>query len=199
LRGKVSDRKLRLFAVACCRGVWNFFTDADLREAVVTAERFADGEVSERHRLTAAAVINPKAAYFVDATGFVAIAASSCLRSDAFEGARHAAQVIINDIHETFGNADARQELAQTLRCLVGPLAFRQREEVPASWPNWSGGFVRNFAAAIYETREFDRLPLLADALEDAGCIDADMLGHCRTRGPHARGCWVVDLLTGKK
>ena len=54
-------------------------------------------------------------------------------------------------------------------------------------------------AQGIYEERAFDRLPILADALEDAGCDNADILSHCRGPGPHARGCWVVDLLLGKK
>jgi hypothetical protein len=54
-------------------------------------------------------------------------------------------------------------------------------------------------AQAIYDERAFDRLPILADALEDAGCTNADILGHCRGAGPHAKGCWVVDLLLGKE
>ena len=53
-------------------------------------------------------------------------------------------------------------------------------------------------AQLIYDDRAFDRLPLLADALEDAGCTDADILAHCRNGGEHVRGCWVVDLLLGK-
>jgi hypothetical protein len=51
---------------------------------------------------------------------------------------------------------------------------------------------------AIYDERAFDRLPVLADALEDAGCADADLLGHLRGPGPHVRGCWAVDLILGK-
>jgi hypothetical protein len=54
-------------------------------------------------------------------------------------------------------------------------------------------------AQAIYDERAFDRTPQLADALEQAGCTDADILGHCRGGGEHVRGCWVVDLLLGKK
>ncbi|MBY0526866.1 MAG: hypothetical protein K2R98_25965 [Gemmataceae bacterium] len=53
-------------------------------------------------------------------------------------------------------------------------------------------------AEAIYADRAFDRLPILADALEDAGCTDADILNHCRQPGEHVRGCWVVDLLLGR-
>jgi hypothetical protein len=53
-------------------------------------------------------------------------------------------------------------------------------------------------ASGIYRGKAFDRLPILADALQDAGCDSAEMLGHCRGPGPHVRGCWVVDLLLGK-
>jgi hypothetical protein len=53
-------------------------------------------------------------------------------------------------------------------------------------------------ASGIYADRAFDRLPILADALEEAGCDNADVLAHCRGPGPHVRGCWVVDLVLGK-
>jgi hypothetical protein len=62
----------------------------------------------------------------------------------------------------------------------------------------WNGSTVLKLAQAIYDDRTFDRLPILADALEDAGCTNTDILEHCRGPGPHVRGCWVVDLLTGK-
>jgi hypothetical protein len=52
-------------------------------------------------------------------------------------------------------------------------------------------------ATGIYEDRAFDRLPLLADALMDAGCADEQVLGHCRSDG-HVRGCWLLDLILGK-
>ena len=54
-------------------------------------------------------------------------------------------------------------------------------------------------AQGIYDDRAFDRMPVLADALEEAGCYDADILAHCRQPGEHVRGCWVVDLLLGKE
>ena len=64
--------------------------------------------------------------------------------------------------------------------------------------PRWRTPDVTGLAGGIYEDRAFDRLPLLADALMDAGC-DADaVLAHCRSTGPHVRGCWVVDLVLGK-
>ena len=63
---------------------------------------------------------------------------------------------------------------------------------------SWLTSTVVSLAQGIYAERAFDRLPILADALQDAGCEHPDVLGHCRGSGPHVRGCWVVDLLLGK-
>jgi hypothetical protein len=67
------------------------------------------------------------------------------------------------------------------------------------AWLAWNGGTVRKMAEAIYDDRAFDRLPILADALEEAGCTDRDILDHCRWGGDHVRGCWAIDLLLGKE
>ena len=61
----------------------------------------------------------------------------------------------------------------------------------------WRTTDVLGVARGIYDERAFDRLPILADALQDAGCADGELLGHCRGPGPHARGCWAVDLVLG--
>jgi hypothetical protein len=65
--------------------------------------------------------------------------------------------------------------------------------------PDWLKPKVVRLAQAIYDDRAFDCMPSLADALEDAGCTNADILGHCRSGGVHVRGCWVVDSLLGKE
>jgi hypothetical protein len=81
----------------------------------------------------------------------------------------------------------------QLLRCVVGnpfqPMTFE---------PSWRSETAVALASAIYAEHAFDRLPILADALEEAGCDHADVLTHCRGPGPHARGCWVVDGVLGK-
>ena len=81
------------------------------------------------------------------------------------------------------------------LRCIVGPRQFRDVVLTPA----WRTATVMSVAQAIYDDRAFDRLPILADALEDAGCTDHAILDHCRQPGEHVRGCWVVDLVLGKE
>jgi len=54
-------------------------------------------------------------------------------------------------------------------------------------------------AREVYESRDFGPMPVLADALEDAGCVEPEILAHCRGEGPHVRGCWVVDLVLGRE
>jgi hypothetical protein len=66
------------------------------------------------------------------------------------------------------------------------------------SWLRWGGGVVVRMAQAAYEERRFGDVPILADALKDAGCDDVDVLSHCRSGGACVRGCWVLDALLGK-
>jgi hypothetical protein len=70
---------------------------------------------------------------------------------------------------------------------------------VDPAWLAWNGGTVAKIAGGVQQDRAFDRLPILADALEEAGSTDLAILDHCRGPGPHFRGCWVVDLLLGKE
>jgi hypothetical protein len=92
--------------------------------------------------------------------------------------------------------AEAEEERTQTnlLRCVIGN-PFR-----PVTVdPTWLTSDVVTLAEGIYGDRAFDRLPILADALQDAGCENEDILSHCHSEGPHCRGCWLIDLLTGRK
>ena len=70
------------------------------------------------------------------------------------------------------------------------PVAFR---------PAWRTDTALSLARQIYESRDFGAMPILADALQDAGCDNEDILHHCRESGPHVRGCWVIDLVLGKQ
>ena len=66
------------------------------------------------------------------------------------------------------------------------------------AWLSWNGGTVAGLARSVYDERRFADLPILADALEEAGCDNAELLTHLRGPGPHVRGCWALDLLLGK-
>jgi hypothetical protein len=88
-------------------------------------------------------------------------------------------------------------EQCRLLRCLFGN-PFRPSPRIPARVLAWNDACVVKIATAIYEERSFDLMPILADALEDAGCDEAGVLEHLRGGGPHARGCFVLDAILGK-
>jgi hypothetical protein len=93
------------------------------------------------------------------------------------------------------GKAEGERCLAALLRDLLGSLLFGPVKFDPVRLtPS-----VVSLAQAIYDDPAFDRMPILADSLEDAGCSNQEMLAHCRGLGPHTRGCWVVDLILGKE
>jgi hypothetical protein len=79
------------------------------------------------------------------------------------------------------------------LRCLFGN-PFRARPDVDLAWLAWGDGVVPRVAEAIYAGRRFEELPVLADALEEAGCANAELLEHLRGPGPHTLGCWPLDV-----
>src|SRR5205085_12433942 len=106
--------------------------------------------------------------------------------SAAFWGAKSTASVMLH----SDGRREEQLKQAALLRDIVGN-PFRPVALDPA----WRTAAVVGLAEAIYAGRAFDRLPILADALEDAGCDNPDVLAHCRGPGPHVRGCWVVDLI----
>jgi hypothetical protein len=217
LRGNVSDRKGRLFGCGCCRRAWHLFDPGD-RLAVELAERMSDGEAepSEGERLRQRIGWRRKGAAKYTVTDRVDQAAQA-IRINAVEslveeagavalkralGARGATQQDVWKAAEdasgqarTEASSTAQRHFADLLRCIHGSLQFR----LVSIDPFWLTSTVLALATGIYADRAFDRLPILADALQDAGCNNEDILNHCRGPGPHVRGCWVIDLLLGRE
>jgi hypothetical protein len=96
--------------------------------------------------------------------------------------------------------AAAWQRGRALLRELIRDIFGAPGRTVPINpaWLAWNNGTGRRLAELIYEEKRFDHLPVLADALEEAGCGEAALLRHCREPGGHVRGCWAVDALLGK-
>jgi hypothetical protein len=102
--------------------------------------------------------------------------------------------------HEQFWSVGDEQECAaqaDLLREVFGN-PFRPAVLDPR-WLAWGGGTVAALATAAYAENAFERLPVLADALEEAGCADETILAHLRAPGPHVRGCWALDLVRPHK
>jgi hypothetical protein len=217
VRGKVSDRKLRLFACGCCRLIWHL-PDQPVasHRAVEIAERYSDGLSGEEER--AAAERQAWDAWYPDEAddrgkmGFMAVAAfantTGRTHHDAdpqlgtWECVRDCIQTVLwiggREDEEGRFEADRDREFRNTVAtlalCVFGnpfrPVAFS---------PAWRTDTAKALARRMYDARDFSAMPILADALQDAECDNDDILNHCRADGPHARGCWVVDCVLGRE
>jgi hypothetical protein len=216
-RIKASKRKRRLFGCACCRRLWDLIPDERSRSAVATAEQFADGLVGEATLATART--EARSAYEEFSTGrppfdrHYVTGACVCVASknagDAakcWHGAASAMQMrrMTEAGQETpaFTSHPVMRETWEVERSLQADLLrdiFGNPFRPIVADASWRTSTVLALARGIYEDRAFDRMTILADALQDAGCDNEDVLNHCRDpKQVHVRGCWVVDLVLGK-
>jgi hypothetical protein len=215
---RISDRKLRLFACACCRRIWHLLVSEELHRAVDVAERFADGEVADAERSDARkmaqqaaqtrAVTRKPTLEKWERRGASAVYYTTA--RDAMQAAYNtpqlAAEALVwearggnpfqksESFHQEAIRGSEQIHQADLLRDIVGN-PFR----AATVQPNWQTPTVMALTRVAYTERTFDLLPILGDALEEAGCAEAGILSHCRQPGLHARGCWVVDCLLARE
>lgn len=240
LDGKISERKGRLFAVACCHAVWDLLTESQ-RICIEKSEQFADGKATVADLESARKVVDWFAAGMPFRPAYRVIQdfplkqEPSRFQDLIREAVRFASQLQFHfppsGLHE-FG--DALNPARETVRAIGTAVAVRA-SETPGSYETWltelrstihkfksrQVSLVRDIfnnpfcpisldpdllnenvlaiAEAIYEERSFEEIPVLADALEEAGCTDEEILEHCRDGKEHVLGCWVVDSILGKK
>jgi hypothetical protein len=186
LRRAGRSRKLRLLACGVLRYGWSVLDDID-RRAVGVAERYADG-LAEKSEL---AVVGSK---------YNILSQACASRTSAWEAVECAVEWVDLRSEDEYAASIGKPfvfdpHFGFLIRDVFGPLPFR-----PITLdPSWLTADVVGLARTIYEARAFDRLPVLADALMDAGCADDEVLSHCRSTGPHVLGCWVVGLVLGKE
>jgi hypothetical protein len=196
----LSVRKLRLLACACCRATGLLAGEPYCREAIEVAERYADGEAPavELEAVRQAVRAGEGGAGLARAWLLEAVT-EACGRFDRPLDEAHAA---IDHAARAYREATRQEHWAAARRVqarLLEDLAH-QPPPLPASasgWLRWGGGTVATLARSIYLEHSFRDLPVLGDALEEAGCDDAELLAHCRSPGRHARGCWALDALLG--
>jgi hypothetical protein len=242
LAGNVSERKLRLFACACCRRIEPLLPEGS-RQTVEVAEKYADGlvdeSVLEAYRVQARAVTwaaieavqGAWAGQLAQASANWVVVWASCAAEEAAE--RHLAPVKpewapyetvppvspalraaraaawawtvareqgiwprnarADEDEFAYPTEEARQ--CEMLRDLLGNRIYPV--SIQRDWLLWHDGLVGRMAEQIALEQRFEDLPILADALSDAGCDDTVLLDHCRSGRLHTRGCWALDLLRG--
>ncbi len=170
--GRGTDRQFALFAVGYERLVRP--VDERTHEGLMIIERFAEGLVTAQE---------------------LAVRSGGLWRRRLHE--------MLEELLTRRADADTdpafdERILHAVFRCVFGD-PRRPLPHLAAACLQWNDGTIPRIVHGIYEERAFERLPILHDALLDAGCDDQDILAHCRGAGPHVRGCWVIDLILGKQ
>ncbi len=194
---KVSDRKRRLFACACCRRTQKMMTDARNRMGVDVTEKYAD-ELASNEELAAATETEVWAPVIFAAKANAKLAAWYAARGEAADALGGQAEDASWTQVKMEGWMSARLVAflaqAELLRDIFGnpfrPIAVDR---------SWLTPTVKSLAQSIYDDRAFDQMPHLADELVKSGCDNQEILVHCRGARTHVRGCWVVDLVLGRE
>jgi hypothetical protein len=238
LKQMSASRKLRLFAIACCRCEWQSLPDevsrlversldgqvreeeipahlllpTHLENSVVVqmaafrqldvAERYADGLATEEELQLARRTIGrhfrrldmADVAYAPDPSGFILHRGIGTYKEFYERPPEEGPIALCSDA--TMPWIRWSDEYLPILAEFIVPMPSVRIDPL---WLAWNDGTVVKLTQSIYECPRFDDLPILADALEEAGCDNADILAHLRGPGPHVRGCWVVDLLLNKE
>ncbi|AMV27475.1 hypothetical protein VT84_23950 [Gemmata sp. SH-PL17] len=225
---EVSERKLRLLACAFCRRIWHLMPDELSRATVELCEHYVDGladpqplwarggistvvqehaygtDTVEHEAYFAARFVGNQIDFLTGPTacwaeqGAADFASYCAARADAFSGrpAEESAKSHCHIIRDVIGNPFRR--VVDAPECTSDRGTFVRYQPIAID-PSWRTSTAVALASQMYESRDFGAMPILGDALQDAGCDSADVLGHCRGPGPHVRGCWVVDLVLGKE
>jgi hypothetical protein len=202
-RTRAGRRKLRLFGCNCCRRVWHLFeSEEQCAKLVELAERLAEGAVGAEAvepflrtgLLRGEHGLGPcrnAAARYVASSDIGQASERAAMR--AADLAAYALSPPSVDEHVRLVMEEREQQVLLVYEMFGNP--FR-----PVTFsPSWRTDTTLALARQMYDSRDFGAMPILADALQDAGCDNADLLDHCRGPGPHVRGCWVVDLVLGKE
>ena len=206
---QTSDRKQDLLAVACFRHIWHLLKTEQGRHAVELLERYAEGKVTSEQLAEAkeaawqsnSEITHPegKSGESPEVLALAAIGLAYSFQDMMQRAADATAWVKVN-------TPEATSEEEEKAQCLIVRDILGNPFRLASINPIWLTPTVSSLAQSAYDERimpsgELDpeRLAVLSDALEEAGCDNEDILNHLRSPGPHVRGCWVLDLLLGKE
>jgi hypothetical protein len=192
--GESTARKLSLFAVASCRRSGALMRREELRGVVDAVERCAEGGATYQEMVAAAKVAEWVGSTAAGRERTLADAAWCASTRGLWYTLWPSSQAERVARHLLSHDPEQSPHLATLVREVMGN-PFRH---VMFS-AQWRSGSAIRLAERMYEEGDFGAMPILADALQDAGCDSEHILSHCRGEGPHVRGCWVVDLVLGKE
>lgn len=201
LQDWASERRFRLFTCACLRHIWHQLEIGPQRDAILAAEKYTDDEQDKEAVMSAA-----RAADYEHDNENVTPAMAVTWRTHnhfwinvfhylAYGDAWKAASLVESTItkHPMLRRDESQLACANLIHCIFGnPFHY------PMADSSWLTSTVLSLVRDISNERAFSAMPILADALQDAGCDNDDILNHCRQPGEHVRGCWVVDACLGK-
>jgi hypothetical protein len=222
--GRVSDRKLRLYSVGCCRRITHLFPDARCLAALQIAELFADGLADDQQLKEAAdaaceaateaqagsmfggtyAELELTAPFDAAATaaGIDPIGTHFTVRQAILYAAGHRWGTMIQPELKKIEEAESNAQVALLIDMFGNPFTLDNL----SAWLTRNNGTIPQLAQAIYDERvvpegtlDNGHMAVLSDALEEAGCQEPEVLGHCRSGGVHVRGCWLLDRILGKE
>lgn len=212
IESKPSERKIRLFCCACCRRIWHLLSDDRCRNAVEVAERFADELASDEELKKAGEGADDAAdeAEDSDLSYFKKLAlvgscnaAAFAVDVNAIAAAEWAVYAVAGSNAVYDKNEEARRLAAYNLEIKNQANILRDIFGNPFRPVTFDKSFLTSkvicLAREIYDDSDFERLPLLAVTLEQAGCTNQEILSHCRGPRPHARGCWALDAILAKE
>jgi hypothetical protein len=221
-----SERKLRLFAHACCQRIEHLLVDPRSQAALSALADYADacgrgepGLLCDEALAAKRAIEAPlvwdnclhttaeshaaSAVVYASHTAYVGARRTPHYGTSTVGCAANAAVVAIGSVAYRRAEIRSETEAAEGIEAAIQAALLRDIFGNPfrpvAFDPDWRTSTVTALAKQMYGSRDFSAMPILADALQDAGCDSDDILDHCRGAGPHVRGCWVVDLVLGKE
>ncbi|WP_246523162.1 hypothetical protein [Gemmata palustris] len=217
LKTQLSERKSRLLACAICRDMGREIKDQRFSRMIVTGERWADEGIEPPE---ADEVSNDGDTLHDEAwaagnlgTSIAALSTQFCIMpvplhsffpppKPKLQGWRRVLEISSKVLDRVLGNeneAQAHFREERRTRCYYAREVLGNPFRPVTFAPDWRTSTALALAAQMYRSRDFSAMPILADALQDAGCENTDILNHCRGPGPHVRGCWGVDLVLEKE
>jgi hypothetical protein len=201
-------RKITLFSIACCYDVWDLMKDARSRNAVKVTEEYIEGLISKEElteaRIAAQAARNSayvaseatNAAYSALATTYAAASATHAAYAYAAANAAiYAAEAAVYDIFPYGNPTDKRQEKLDLYYSYFEDIFLQP--DIEYDQPITFDIKIKDVANSIYQNKAFNNMNVLRDLLID-GEYSQELIEHCKNRC-HVRGCWVIDLILGKK